>query len=140
MSDPSGGALTSLAHEPVRTLIQRPAMLVHLDDSLRQLAETFNAESVGAAVVKGTHPPALISERDIVNALATGADPDDMRVRDVMTEDLAVAAPTDEVLDVIFRMLDNEIRHIPIIEDDVVIGVVSVRDALRALAEGVRPR
>jgi len=115
-------------------------MLVHLDDTLRQLAATFNAESVGAAVVKATHPPALISERDIVNAIATGADLDETRVRDVMTEDVAVAAPTADVLDVAFQMLDNEIRHIPIIEDDVVIGVVSVRDALRALAERVRPR
>jgi predicted transcriptional regulator len=128
------------ASEPVRTLIQRPAMLVHLDDSLRMLAETFSAESVGAAVVKGTNPPALISERDIVNALAAGADLDDTRVRDVMTEDVAVAAPTDGILDVTFRMLDNEIRHIPIIEDDVVIGMVSGRDALRALAERVRPQ
>jgi len=130
--------LTTIANEPVRTLIQRPAMLVHLDDSLRQLAETFSAESVGAAVVKGTHPPALVSERDIVNALAAGLDPDDTRARDVMTEDLAVAAPTDGLLDVTFRMLDNEIRHIPIIEDDVVVGVISVRDALRALAERLR--
>lgn len=130
--------MTTIARDPIRDLIQRPAMLVHLDDSLRQLAEMFNAESVGAAVVKGTHPPALISERDIVNALASGANPDETRVRDVMTEDLAVASPTDGLLDVTFRMLDNEIRHMPIIEDDVVVGVVSVRDALRALAEPVR--
>lgn len=131
--------MTTIARDPIRDLIQRPAMLVHLDDSLRQLAEMFNAESVGAAVVKGTHPPALISERDIVNALASGANPDETRVRDVMTEDLAVASPTDGLLDVTFRMLDNEIRHIPIMEDDVVIGVVSVRDVLRALAERQRP-
>jgi signal-transduction protein with cAMP-binding, CBS, and nucleotidyltransferase domain len=130
--------MTAASDEVVRDLIQRPAMLVHLDDSLRQLAETFNAESVGAAVVKGTRPFALVSERDIVNALANGADPDETRVRDVMTEDLAVAAPTDGQLDVTFRMLDNEIRHLPVIEDDVVIGVVSVRDALRALAERAR--
>jgi CBS domain-containing protein len=113
-------------------------MLVHLDDSLRQLAETFNNESVGAAVVKETNPPALISERDIVNAIATGSDLDDTRVRDVMTEDVAVAAPTDDLLDVAFLMLDNEIRHIPVIEDGVVIGMVSGRDVLRALAAMVR--
>ena len=132
--------LTAAEHEEVRALIQRPAMLVHLDDTLRGLATTFEAESVGAAVVKETHPLALVSERDIVNSLASGSDPDETRVRDVMTEDVAVASPTEDVIDVAFRMLDNEIRHIPIVEDDVVIGVISVRDALRALAERARPR
>ena len=121
--------------EPIRTLIQRPTLFVHLDDSLRRLAEIFTAESVGAAVVRGTHPPALVSERDIVGALADGVDPDGTFARDVMTEDLVVAAPGDLVLDVAARMLDNEVRHVPIVEDGVVVGVVSARDLLRVLAE-----
>lgn len=123
--------------EPIRTLIQRPTLFVHLDDSLRRLAEIFTEESVGAAVVRDTHPPALVSERDIVAALAEGADPDGTFARDVMTEDLVLAAPTDHVIDVAARMLDNEVRHVPIVEDDVVVGVVSARDLLRALSEDV---
>jgi signal-transduction protein with cAMP-binding, CBS, and nucleotidyltransferase domain len=123
---------------PVRELIQRPALLVHLDDSLRHLATTFASESIGAAVVKGTHPFALVSERDVMNTIASGEDLDDIRVRDVMTEDLAVAAPTDHIDDVAYRMLDNEIRHMPIVEDGVIIGLVSVRDVLRAFAEATR--
>ena len=119
---------------PISTLVQRPVLFVHLDDSLRRLAEIFAAEYVGAAVVRGTHPPALVSERDIVNALADGADPDGTFAREVMTEDLVVAAPGDRIPQVASRMLDNEVRHIPIVEDDVVVGVVSARDLLRALA------
>ena len=126
------------AQDPVRDLIQRPAMLVHLHDSLRRVAVTFTEESVGAAVVKGTNPLALVSERDVLSALASGSDPDDTYVQDVMTEDLAVAAPTDRIIDVAFRMLDDEIRHMPIVEDGVVVGVISGRDALRVLAEQAR--
>ena len=125
----------TVADEPVQSLIQRPALLVHLDDTLRQVAETFETESVGAAVVKGTHPIGLVSERDVLNALAGGADPATTRVSEIMTDDVAVAAPNDRVLDVTRRMLDNEIRHVPVVEDDVVIGVVSVRDVLRAFAD-----
>jgi CBS domain-containing protein len=126
------------AQDPVRDLIQRPPMLVHIHDSLRRLAVTFTEESVGAAVVKGTNPPALVSERDVLIALASGSDPDDTYVRDVMTEDLAVASPTDRIIDVAFRMLDDEIRHMPIVEDGVVVGLISGRDALRVLAEQAR--
>jgi CBS domain-containing protein len=74
----------------------------------------------------------------VLSALASGSDPDDTYVRDVMTEDLAVASPTDPIIDVAFRMLDDEIRHMPIVEDGVVVGVVSGRDALRVLAEQAR--
>jgi CBS domain-containing protein len=125
------------ANDPVSTLIQRPALLVHLDDTLRRLAETFSEEFVGAAVVKATSPPALVSERDVLGALAAGADPDETLVRDIMTEDVAVAAPTDRIIDVTFRMLADQIRHMPVLEDGVVIGVVSGRDALRVLADDV---
>ena len=125
------------ANDPVSTLIQRPAVLVHLDDTLRRLAETFSEEYVGAAVVKDTHPLALVSERDVLSALATGADPDETWVREVMTEDVAVAAPTDPIIDVTFRMLADQIRHMPVVEDGVVVGMISGRDALRALAEDI---
>jgi len=124
--------------EPVRNLITRPAVLVHLDDSLRRLAETFVGDSIGAAVVKGTNPPALVSERDVVRAIAEGEDLDGVRVSEVMTEDVLVASPDDKVLDVAYRMLDNEIRHVPVVEDGVVIGIVSGRDALRVFADEAR--
>lgn len=121
--------------DPIRDLIQRPALFVHLDDSLRRLAVIFTEESVGAAVVRDTHPPALVSERDVVAALAEGADPDGTFARDVMTEDLVVAAPGESMLEVARRMIENEVRHVPIVEDEVVVGVVSGRDLLRALVE-----
>jgi CBS domain-containing protein len=121
--------------DPIRTLIQRPALLVHLDDSLRRLSVIFTEESVGAAVVRDTHPPALVSERDVVAALAEGADPDGTFARDVMTEDLLVAGPGDPMLEVARRMIDNEVRHVPIVEDEVVVGMVSGRDLLRALVD-----
>ena len=128
--------MTEFTDEPIRDLIRRPLLQVHLDDTLRQLAEILATESVGAAVVKGTRPPALISERDIINALANGVDPDRTAVREAMTEDLATAAPSDRTTVVAQRMLADEIRHMPIVEDEVVIGVVSVRDVLRAVVDG----
>ena len=120
----------------VRSLITRPLVFVHLDDSLRRLAATFVEESIGAAVVRNTNPLGIVSERDIVGALAEGEDMDRATARDVMTEEVEVAAPTDLIIDVVDRMVDNEIRHMPVTDSDgVVIGLVSARDALTRLAE-----
>jgi signal-transduction protein with cAMP-binding, CBS, and nucleotidyltransferase domain len=119
--------------DAIRTLVHRPAVQVHMEDSLRAVAETLTEESIGVVVVKGAHPPCVISERDLVGALAAGLDPDQSPGTEVMTDDVACATPDETVLDVGLRMLDDEIRHLPIVEDDVVVGVVSARDVLAAL-------
>jgi signal-transduction protein with cAMP-binding, CBS, and nucleotidyltransferase domain len=119
--------------DPIRTVSHRPAVQVHKDDSLRSVAETLTEESIGAAVVKGTHPPCIVSERDLVAALAEGLNPDRADAADVMTADVAYAAPSEAVVAVGLRMLANEIRHLPLVEDDVVVGMVSARDVLAVL-------
>jgi CBS domain-containing protein len=129
--------------EAVRTLVKRPPVVVHPESTLRAVAETLSEESIGVVVVRGTRPPGapgsraegVVSERDIVQALADGLDPDQARAADVMTLDLASAAPSEPMLAVAARMLDNEIRHLPMIDDGVVVGVVSERDVLRVLID-----
>lgn len=127
--------MTATPSEHVRNLVTRPPVLVHLDDSLRKVAQFFVEESIGAAVVRGCDPPAIISERDIVRAVAEGLNLDRTHVEEIMTEDVAVAGPNDTVADVTRMMIDNEIRHVPIIEDEVIAGLVSGRDCLRAYAD-----
>lgn len=127
--------MTAAPGEPVRNLVTRPAVLVHLDDSLRRVAQLFVEESIGAAIVRNTTPPAVISERDIVRAVAEGLNLDRTHVEEVMTADTAVAAAHDTVGEVTRRMLDNEIRHMPIVDGEVIVGLVSARDALRSFAD-----
>ena len=129
--------------EAIRSLVKRPPVVVHPESTLRAVAETLSEESIGAVVVRGTRPPGapgshaegVVSERDIVQALADGLDPDTARAEDVMTMDLACAAPNELMLTVAARMLDNEIRHLPVTEGGVVVGMVSERDALRVLVD-----
>jgi CBS domain-containing protein len=120
----------------VQGLVARPAVYVHANDTLREVAQTFMEESIGAALVRGTHGVmGLVSERDIVRAIADGASVSRTPVSDVMATDLVTAAPSDELVEVAHRMLDAEVRHIPVVENGVAYGMVSVRDALRALAD-----
>jgi CBS domain-containing protein len=127
--------------EAIHVLAKRSVVDVDPDWTLRRAAELLADDFIGAAVVRGTHPAGaagnradgIISERDIVRALADGADPDAERVRNVMTMDLETATPGETIASVAQRMLYDEIRHVPIEENGVVVGVVSERDILRAL-------
>ena len=119
-----------------QALVTRPVVYVHPNDTLRRLAETFVEESIGAALVRGPHGAiGLVSERDVVRAIAEGADPGRMRVDEIMNEEVITIAPNDDLLDAAHEMLDAEVRHLPIVEDGVVGGMLSARDALRALVE-----
>ena len=128
-----------MADATVRSLVHRPAVEVALRDTLRSVARTLTEESVGLAVVTAPHGPGrgtraagVVSERDVVAALADGADPDEIWAEDVMTEDLASVTLDESVHAAARRMLDNEIRHLPVYDGEALVGVVSMRDALDA--------
>jgi CBS domain-containing protein len=124
-----------VGQEPVRQLLKWPAVVVDPEATLRKVAATLASQYIGVAVVRSErgsgNDEGVISERDIVRALAEGLDPDFERARDVMTADFSAVAPDDSVLSVAQSMVDNEIRHLPVTEAGRVVGVVSERDALR---------
>lgn len=120
--------------DAVEALGLRPVVRIDGQTTLRRAAEMLTEESIGAAIVRSTHPPALLSERDIVRALAEGANPDRDHVDDVMTLDVLCVSPQDSVADVARLMLANEVRHLPVVDGNAVVSVVSARDVLRAFA------
>ena len=124
-----------LDHDTRVQALARPVVYVHPNDTLRQACAILVEESVGAALVRGPHGAVgLVTERDIVRAIADGASAGRTTVYDVMNDgELITVSPNDDVLDAAHRMLDAEVRHMPIIENGVAAGMVSARDALRAL-------
>ncbi|HEV8627028.1 MAG TPA: CBS domain-containing protein [Acidimicrobiia bacterium] len=118
-------------HDHVVKLIARTPVVVSLDATLREAAEILTEESIGALLVRAPHGPAgVLSERDIVAALAEGADPDRDRARDFMTPDIASVAPTATILEARERMVENEIRHLLVSKGETTMGLVSMRDIL----------
>jgi CBS domain-containing protein len=77
----------------------------------------------------------LVSERDIVESIASGSDPDLTSAESAMTSSLASAHPDEPMLVAAGRMLENQVRHLPVVDGDTVIGMVSARDVLAALVE-----
>jgi len=105
---------------------------------IRAVSEAMARHSIGAVLV-GTpnRPLGIVSERDVVTALARGADPDATRAGEIMSYDLVALRPSDAVYDAAIDMLDLGIRHVAVLDEyGTAVGMVSVRDLLRPLVVG----
>lgn len=117
----------------VAELMQTALVSVSPDATLRRAADVLTVEEVGVALVQGREGfVGVVSERDIVRAIAEGEDPDDARVSDVMTFEVASIDETASLADAAAAMADGNIRHLVVRRCGAVVGVVSSRDLVFA--------
>jgi CBS domain-containing protein len=98
---------------------------------LRALAE----HNIGAVVVSanGTTVAGIVSERDVVRAMRTvGAAILASPVSDIMTADVTVAGPGDPVDNVMRMMTERRIRHVPVVSDGRLVGIISIGDVVKS--------
>lgn len=102
-------------------------------DAIRQMAE----RGVGALLVmQGEQLAGIISERDYARkVILKGRSSAETRVVEVMTEDLHTVAPDRTVHGCMKVMTDHRIRHLPVVENGAVLGVVSIGDLVKAVIE-----
>ena len=84
-------------------------------------------------VVEGSHLVGLVTERDIVRAVASGNDPDTTTVSVVMSSEPDVFSPENDVWEAAEWLAEAGYRHLPVLEDGRLLGIVSVRDLLVAI-------
>ena len=124
-------------HDTVVRLVHRAPVTVFLDTTLRACARVMEEESIGAVlVVAGHETVGILSERDIVAAVAGGAGLDSHLARDFMTADVDTMPETATIGEAMAEMLRNEIRHLAVSREDRTIGLISIRDVAGALAGG----
>lgn len=101
--------------------------------TLRDAATRMTEKGVGAAVViDEEYPgPRIISERDILNSLGRGQDPDAERVADHMSDTLIAASPAWSLERAAMEMAQRHIRHLVVVESGELIGMLSMRDIVR---------
>jgi CBS domain-containing protein len=119
----------------VKDVATREPVVVPPQASLRVASEVMARCSIGAVVVAtDKRVVGILSERDVVSALASGADPDGATVAGAMSHDVVSLRPDDTLYDAAIDMLDLGIRHVPVLDErDELVGIVSVRDLLRPL-------
>lgn len=121
--------------DPVERLVSGPPLAVHPDDTLMRVAELIIEDSVGAVVVRGTGGPAgVVSERDVVGAVVEGLDLEADRASDVMAMDVVSIDAAEPISAAAAAMLSGSVRHLPVVADGALIGVVSIRDVLAVYA------
>jgi CBS domain-containing protein len=121
------------------TLMTRPVAAIEGGAPLRTAVELMADDTLGALVVVGPDGPTrIITERDVLLALAEDDDPDMLLVDDVATCDLVSADRDSTVIDAARLMVGYGIRHVPVASDDGrIIGMVSARDVLRVLVDEI---
>ena len=104
------------------------------EGSLRDVATTLASHKIGAIVVTDTSGSVvgIFSERDLVRAIAaTGEGALNDRIRDHMTKEVVTCAREDTVADLMTKMTEGRFRHLPVVEDGALIGIISIGDVVK---------
>jgi len=109
------------------------------DCLVSELVSELSVRRIGAlVVVDGDMIVGLASERDVIRALAADAAESLLRpVRDIMTSPVVTISPGDSVPSAMALMTDRRIRHLPVVEDGQLVGLVSIGDLVKRRIEEI---
>lgn len=114
---------------------------VGLDETLEKALSLLVSLSVGALLVRDAQEAVagIISERDVLRECLQGRQSlRELRVRDAMTVDLLIGVPDDDVEYIMGVMTQNRVRHLPILEGERMVGIISIGDVVKACLEESR--
>jgi CBS domain-containing protein len=122
----------------LRDIAIRHLVTVGPQSTLRRAAKVMSDRGIGAAVVIEKEKVAgIVTERDILHAVAGDINVDEATVEDIMTRDVVSGAPGWDLLRAVRTMTDGGFRHLLVMEMDDPVGIVSLRDLMNVLAEMV---
>ena len=103
------------------------------DATVRELLDVLAELNVGALVVSddGTSMLGIVSERDIVRKLRDVDDARSRPVSDIMTTDVRVCSPDDSFGGLMAVMTQHRVRHVPVLDDGRLVGMLSIGDAVK---------
>jgi CBS domain-containing protein len=118
----------------IRDLLKDAIVSCREDEPLECVVAKMYAANVGSVVVVDAagRPVGIVTERDIVRFLAQEVD-FKTPLGQVARKSLITASPDDSLISAAVKMIENNIRHLPVVEGGRLVGVISIRDVLRAL-------
>ena len=119
----------------VRVYAADTVITIPPDATLLAVADELAGDQVGVLVVGSMHDvEGVISERDVVRAVAEGRDPQETTARELASRKVVWCDPTATVHEVAELMMEEYVRHVLLGEDNRLVGIVSARDLLGAYA------
>jgi CBS domain-containing protein len=109
---------------------------VQPEESVQVAIARMLEENVGSvAVCQGTELVGIFTERDVLHLAGHGGGLGELRVGDVMTRSPVTVSPDDDALAAARLMGERRIRHLPVVQDGNVLGILGIRDVLGTLVE-----
>jgi CBS domain-containing protein len=125
----------------IRELMTPAPVAVAPSDSVSEAAKAMREHSIGAVLIQGQGKLAgIVTDRDItVRVLAQGRDPRDVPVIEIASREIVAIGPDDDTGDAARLIAERGVRRIPVVEDGVAIGVISLGDLELARKEERTP-
>lgn len=103
------------------------------DETIKAVVDRLSHYNIGALVVvdESGRLAGIVSERDIIRRLAREEDVLSLTVAEVMTRDVVTGMPQDDVMSVANTMTERRFRHLPIVDEQKLVGIVSIGDVLK---------
>jgi CBS domain-containing protein len=106
------------------------------DETVQLAIARMLEENVGSvAVCEGNHLVGIFTERDVLRLAGENSELQELRIGDVMTRRVLTVSPDDDILAAGALMAERRIRHLPVVQDGQVMGIVGLRDVTRSLLE-----
>jgi CBS-domain-containing membrane protein len=124
----------------VADLMVKDVLTVEPSDTIGEAAEKMHAANVGAIVVVEDYARVvgIVTERDLLRAVAQRVRAAEARVRQWMTVDPVTIGPDTTIEEAARIMFDHNFRHLPVVEDGRALGIVSLRVLARWAFESVQ--
>jgi CBS domain-containing protein len=123
-----------------REHMSRDLLTVGPGDPIGEVAQRMVDRDVGAVIVmEGEALAGILTERDVLRAVAAGIQ-DETIVSDWMTRDPETMSPDDTTQHAAVLMIHGGFRHLPLVEGDDVVGMLSIRDLMRVVLDNAVPR
>jgi CBS domain-containing protein len=130
--------MSSRPDQPVARVMSWPVATIDHDATLADAAEALAADGIGALLVlRDSGLVGLLSERDVVAHVAAGSDLSRILAGEAMAGDLVTVQSDATVVAAARAMVEADVRHLPVMEGNLIAGVVSVRDIVAVLAAAV---
>jgi len=124
----------------VSDVMTRSLLTISAEAKLGEAAQRMDERGVGAVVVlEGERVAAILTERDVLKAVAAGQDGSAL-ITDWMTRHPDTIEPTDTTDHAAALMIHGGFRHLPVVEEGRVVGILSIRDLMRVALEDRAPR
>jgi CBS domain-containing protein len=123
----------------VSELMTKAAVTDAPDDTLAEAAAKMRAQQTGSLLImEGAALAGIVTERDVLKVVGDGQDPKSVSIRDVMTPDPVTVDPNSSIQEAAKIMFDKWFRHLPVTASDgSVVGIISLRDLLSLVAQGM---